>query len=309
MSLPASAILSRLQSRLKLRHIQALLALAELRSMGRAAEALGMTQPAMSQLVAEMERLIEAPLFLRHSRGVDPTETAQDLLPIARRIVSATEEGAERIALRQRRDGGLVRVGSTAAATGALLDRTLPIFGRSHPGVQVQAATLIGQSLDAAFASGEYDIVCCRHREVLPDGWTFVACAEDDLVPVCAPSHPLAGKLHVTRAELGRQTWLQNHVSTVARRAFDDLVAREGWTDVREVHIQTRVALLIWSMLRGSDYVTLVPRSVAMPFLSEGLLSELPTQLGLQLGPLGYLWRPEHAGPATRHFANALAGD
>ena len=101
MSLNAQTLLTRLTTRARLRHMQALVMLDDLRSMSRAAMAMGMTQPAMTQLVSELEQLLETTLFLRHSRGVDPTPAAQDLLPVARRILTATEEGAERIANRR----------------------------------------------------------------------------------------------------------------------------------------------------------------------------------------------------------------
>lgn len=307
-SVPASILLTRMQTRLKLRHMQALLTLYDLRSMGRAAQAMGMTQPAMSQLVADLERLLETPLFLRHSKGIDPTPAALDLLPVARRMIAATEEGAERIASRHRRDIGLVRVASTAAASGALLDRVLPAFAARHSAVRVQINTVIGPSLDAAFAGDEYDVVCCRKREIAPGGWTFVDCIEDELVPVCGASHPLVERDHISLDELGRQIWLQNHVSTVARKHFDDFARQAGWNSVNEVHIQSRSSLLIWTMLRDGHYISLVPRSVVSPWLAEGTLRELDVGFGLPLAPLGYLWRPETPAPATKHFVSALHG-
>lgn len=306
MSLTALTIVRRLTTRAKLRHMQALIALCDLGSMGRAAMQLGITQPAMSQLVAELERLIETKLFLRHSKGVDPTPTALDLLPIAQRMIAAAEEGAERIATHHRRDGGLVRVATTAAATGAILDPILAGFVDVQPNIQVQATTVIGPTLDASFKGGEFDIVCCRRRETIPEGWSFQACIGDALVAICGPTHPLASKVRVSKTDLGRSTWLQNHVSTVARHAFDNLVEREVWTGLSEIQIQTRVPLLIWTMLKTGKYLTLVPRSVAAPWLSEGLLCELPAELNLPLEPLGVHWRPDHAGSAVRQFIQAL---
>lgn len=306
MSLSSLVLYQRLTQRAKLRHMQALVALDDLRSMSRAAKAMGMTQPAMSQLVAEFEQLIETRLFLRHSRGVDPTPAALDLLPIARRMVFAAEEGADRIASHQRRDGGLVRVASTAAATGGLLCQVLPDFAGANPNIQVQVSTVIGQSLDASFADDEYDVVCCRLRDVVPEGWSFRPCIADDLIVMAGHAHPLAGKGRVSSEELGAATWLQNYGISVARQHFDDLIAREGWIDVKLVHVTSRVSLVTWSMLRDGRLLSLVPRSVVAPWLEDGLLVELPVDIDLQLGPVGYHWRPEQAGLAARKFAAAL---
>lgn len=304
MSLTPSALLIRMQTRLKMRHLQALVRLYDLRSMGRAAQSMGMTQPAMSQLVSDLETLLETQFFLRHSKGVDPTPAALDLLPVVRRILAATEEGAARLAARHGQDSGLVRVGSTAAGTGGLLDTVLPRFAEAHPGVRVEFSTVLGSTLDAAFTGDQFDIICGRRREVLPEGWTFVACIDDALVPVCSAAHPLADRPRVTLDDLGKQVWLQNHISTIARRHFDDIALREGWGRVAEVNVQSRASLPIWSMLRDGRYVSLVPRSVVAPWLNQGTLKELDAGLRVALEPLGIHWRPDNAGLATRQFVD-----
>lgn len=286
--------------------MQALIVLCDLGSMGRAAEQMGITQPAMSQLVSELEKLIEAKLFLRHSKGVDPTPVALDLLPIARRIITAAEEGAERIASHQRLDSGLVRLGTTAAATGAILDPIVADFAEAHPRIQLQATTLLGPTLDASFVGSEYDVICCRQRETIPEGWIFEPCYQDALVPVCGTTHPLALDSNVTISDLGKSIWLQNHISTVARHKFDELIQREGWANIREVQVLSRVTILIWTMLKAGKYVTLVPRSVVAPWIFEGLLYEIPVDLQLPLEPLGYHWRPSYAGTAVQTFIETL---
>ena len=73
MSLSANTLLNRFVVRSKFRHMQVLIKLAEIGSMRRTAEAVNMTQPAITQLVAELEKLLETKLFLRHAKGVEPT--------------------------------------------------------------------------------------------------------------------------------------------------------------------------------------------------------------------------------------------
>ncbi len=306
MTLTASALMTRLVTRAKLRHMRAILALSDLRSMGRAAQAMGMTQPAMSQLVAEMEKLLETRLFLRHSRGVDLTPAALDLLPIARRILVATEEGAERIVSHMRREGGVVRVASTAAATGALLDAALPAFGAAHPNILIQIDSVIGQTLDAAFTDDSYDVVCCRQREVLPDGWEFTRLYHDEMVVMVGQTHPLAQQARVSMEDLSRATWVQHTAISLARDHFDLLRQRMGWEDLRLVHIASRAPVVSWTMLKGGSLVSLMPRSVVEPWIKEGLLKELEMNLGLDLAPIGYHWRPDRAGPAARRFFDVL---
>lgn len=306
MSLTAAVLLNRLTTRAKIRHMRALMALCELRGMGRAAVALGISQPAMSQLVAELEKLLDIRLFLRHSKGVDPTPAALDLLPIASRIVVATEEGAERIASHHRREGGMVRVGSSAAATGVLLDAALPTFGAAHPNILTQVQTVIGQALDNAFSGDAFDLVCCREREVLPDGWEFKPLVPDELIVAAGMDHPLARAEFVTIEQLSQATWVQHTAVSLARDKFDRLREQHGWDELKLVHVTSRIPLLSWSMLKTGELLSLVPRSVVVPWLSIGLLKELDAGLSLHLPPIGYHWRPDRSGRAVRRFSEAL---
>jgi DNA-binding transcriptional LysR family regulator len=286
--------------------MQALILLDDLRSMRRAAEALGMSQPAMTQLVSEFEQLLETQLFLRHSRGVAPTPAALDLLPVARRILIATEEGAQLVATRMSRDSGPVRVAATVAGMGAILDRALPQIGVTQPSLQVQVEPVVGQGLDASFSSNDFDMVCCRMRQVVPEEWTFRECISDEIIVVAGSAHPLASRSALELEELGGEIWLQHHVATIARHHFDDLRERMGWTMIREAQMVSRNPLLIWSMLREGKMLSLMPRSVVTPWLREGSIVMLPVAVQLPLEPIGFYWQPAHAGPGTHQLAGSL---
>ena len=77
-----------LRSNLKLRHLQLLVALDDFRHLGRAAEFLSMTQPAVSKSLAEIERMFELDLFLRSTRGTEPTPYGTAVLRFARSVLS-----------------------------------------------------------------------------------------------------------------------------------------------------------------------------------------------------------------------------
>ena len=84
MSAHARVLLNRLLAKARFRHLQVLVKLAEVGSVRRTAEAIGMTQPGVTQLLADLEALLDVPLFHRHARGVLPTAACLDLLPLAR---------------------------------------------------------------------------------------------------------------------------------------------------------------------------------------------------------------------------------
>src|SRR5258708_8420643 len=70
-----------LRSNLKLRHLQLLVALDQFRHLGRAAEFLAVTQPAVSKTLAEIERMLDMTLFERSTRGTEPTAAAVGSVP------------------------------------------------------------------------------------------------------------------------------------------------------------------------------------------------------------------------------------
>ncbi|MCG6113242.1 MAG: LysR family transcriptional regulator [Paracoccus sp.] len=306
MTADSLTLLRRLTSRARLRHLQALMVLNDLRSMSRAAETLGMTQPGMSQLVAELEQLLETTLFLRHSRGVTPTSAAADLLPVARRIMAATEDGAEVIASYNRRDGGLVRMGVSIAADAGLLPMALPRFAQEFPDIQLQIEHLTGHALDASFTSADYDIIACRWRPMVSQGWTFVPCLKDSLEVVCAPTHPLAKRDRVTDADLENASWLANHVATVARQHFDAYCRERGWQPKREVQIISRSPGILLSLISKGGLLSVLPRSIVQPAVEHGMLVTLRTGLSRPLPDVGYYWQEELSGSATRALTGTL---
>ena len=91
----ADVIYRRLLSKAKFRHLSLLIQLNDLRNMKRAAESMNLSQPAVSLAVSELEKLLGVTLFLRHARGVEPTQAATELVPVARRIMAALGDGSE----------------------------------------------------------------------------------------------------------------------------------------------------------------------------------------------------------------------
>lgn len=307
----SSVILNRLLARFRIRHFQVLVTLAELGNVRRTAQAIGMTQPAVSLMLAEMERLVDTPLFLRHSRGVTPTAMARDLLPLARHMLADLQSGAEMVAARLDRGEGVVRIGATAAGVSAILSRVLPGFTRSHPRIQVQVEELDTLEVAERLASGSTDIICCRQPAQLPQGWRFLPCVPDRFVVVCGNQHPLRRKRLVRLQDLRDVTWLPNVLASAAHRRQEALLAQLGW-DPQSCGILTRISSLTWTLLDSAPLVTLVPLGVVSPWVERGLLHVLPLELDMPFEPTGLLV-PETA-PSTacetmvRHVLDALQG-
>ena len=306
MATSSTVILRRLLTRAKFRHLEVLIRVSELGSMRKATTALGMTQPSISQVIAELEELTETRLFFRHARGVEPTEITRDLLPIARRILGALGEGAETIAGGLARKEGLVRVAASEAGMLGLVHPILPDVARSARAIQVILSQSSGPDPLQQIADDTCDILCIRSPGVIPEGWHFVACREDALITVCRPGHPLAGRDDITPAELGGFRWLMNRIDSIARIRFEEAFAEHGWSNATRCDIIVHVPEMTVQLLGSEDFLALIPRSVALPYLDTGQIVALDCAMRFDLAPLGFLWKGEQASQATAHLAKFL---
>lgn len=302
-------LFNRLTSRTKLRHMLALVRLVELRNMGRAAKDIGITQPAMSQLVADLEDLLEAQLFLRHARGVEPTPLAHDLAEVAQRIISAIEDGTEVVASRMNAEQGFIRIAYTLAAYQAVLDWALPDYVKQNPACRVQLDEVIGHTLNTTFASGDYDLVFCRQTEMADSAWSFVPCAQDRLVVVCGSHHQLAQKDTLTDEDLSKASWVAAHVATQVRRGYDKMFSDNGWSAGTETQVVSRSARVLLTVIRNTQSIALMPESIVRVWCRDGLAVQLSTDPGFPLDTLGFYWRPSKASIAVRSFVKMIAAD
>jgi DNA-binding transcriptional LysR family regulator len=299
-------LLNRFTVKAKFRHMQLLIKLAELGSMRRAAEAANMTQPAVSQQVSELERMMETELFFRHSKGVELTEAAKDLLPVARRILAALEDGSERIANRLASLSGTVRVAATPAAIGGILSGTLARFAVANPQIHVRISEFnVSDPLSLARDDG-VDIICARQPNIVPHNWVFDRCVDDRLVVACGRGHPLARAGRATPEELGKCKWLLNRVGSVARTRFEEAFKSFDWPEEARCPLVFQIPVLTKEFLSSGDYLAVMPESVTLPWLREGTICLIETELTKPLPPLGILRRDDVAGGATERLANFL---
>jgi DNA-binding transcriptional LysR family regulator len=301
-----SVLLNRLLSRSRFRHLQMLVKLAELGSLRRTAEDLGLTQPAVTHLLKDLEELLDTQLFYRHARGVRPTPMGAALLPSARRILDNLAHGAEMVAARHGEAQGAVRVAAITGGISGLLVRALPAFNAVRPDIVVQVAEVDVEQLGLAVAHRDADLVLCRQPSILPEGWTFSRLFDDSFVVVCGSHHPLAGRRSIRFDELQSQLWLPLPISTAAQALFGDLT-RSWDSPARTCRIITRAASLSWSLLQQTDMVSLVPRSVVRQLVEAGQYKILHLDAVYPFGSIGVMRLEDESGSAALQLADFLA--
>lgn len=132
--------------------------IARARHLTRAAQALGVTQPALSAVVKKLEKEVGAPLLDRTGRGVELTEAGRVFLSHAEESLAAADRGVGAVRQLLGLEHGSIRVGGGATATTCLLPPVVSYFRKAHPGVRFYVREAGSSAVAAAVLSGELDL-------------------------------------------------------------------------------------------------------------------------------------------------------
>jgi DNA-binding transcriptional LysR family regulator len=191
---------------IEFRHLRAFVAVAEELNFTRAAEALQLTQPALSRTIAQLERLVGVNLIQRTRRSVGVTAAGERFLAHARRALLVVEEAARAA----RGDPSFVWVGFTWGATSEYIGPVVRAFEETHPGVVVQLRRY-DQTL-AGLADGRATVGFLPGDPHDPRVRTMVL-SEEPRVAALPVDHPLTARTEVELDDLRSQAIVINVVS------------------------------------------------------------------------------------------------
>ncbi len=189
-----------------LEQLRCLVALAEHGSFTRAAQALHLSQPALSLQIARLERELGVELLDRSQRPLRPTEVGERILHQARQVLEALE-GIRALA-RGEAWAGPLRLGVIPTVGPYLLPRLLPRFREAFPGVGLEVAELLTPAILAGLAEGRLDGGLVATEEEAP-GVQREALAQEAFYLYLAPGHPLLAReaVHPLEVPIG-EAWV-----------------------------------------------------------------------------------------------------
>ncbi|MGE8318142.1 MAG: LysR family transcriptional regulator [Comamonas sp.] len=174
-----------------LRQLRAFLAVAQHGSFSQAAQALALSQPAISASVRELELLLGATLMDRGPHHVALTEAGRTLRDDAAWLVASFDRGVSHMHAQLRNSQQTVRIACLPSAM-HLLAPALAQWERQHPEVRVEVSDPLHDELIAGLRGGEVDIGISTELDV-PEGLHATPLVEDELVVLLPPGHRLAG--------------------------------------------------------------------------------------------------------------------
>ncbi|MDV5863333.1 LysR substrate-binding domain-containing protein [Pseudomonas mendocina] len=267
------------RARLKSRHIPLLVALGDTGNLNRAAEGLGISQPAISKLLKELEDGLEVALFERHARGVVPTLYGEAMIRHARRIQTSLEDAFDEVCAMRGGQRGHVRIGTILTPCAELLPELTRRVKQSHPNLELSIRT--GSSLDlmAILNDGELDFLVARFfADSAQTGMCFEPLYKEPLC-VCAR----AGLINhvLSREDLHAADWVLPPSGSVLRHEFDALFQHVGMYPPSKV-VNAENLLMVTMLLEQNDMLTVLPREVVAHYARYGMLAIAELDAGVE---------------------------
>jgi len=307
MSAHHSRIVDRALTRLKLRQLRLLVAVGSHGNIQNAARELGVSQPAATKMIQDLELDFEVTLFTRTNRGVVPTVFGDSLIRHGKLIFAQVSNAAQELDDLNEGNSGRVVVGTLLAASTGLLPRAIDILLDERPNVAIKIIEGTNEVLMPSLLSGEIDLVVGRlpshrHRDKIKQEKLF----EDRVLAVVGNQHPLAGKRSVSFDQAKPFGWILPPMETSLRRQIDHFFV--GQQQYQPPHAIESVSYLAnRALLQSRDLIGLMPAEVMTQDLANKYLSELNWIVPFGQGPIGISYHSNTGlSPAGNAFKHAL---
>ncbi|MEJ8840607.1 LysR family transcriptional regulator [Ramlibacter sp. AN1133] len=294
--------------RLRTRQLLLLEALGREHNLGRAATALGMSQPAATRLLQQAEDTVGVPLFTRLARGMEPTPSGEILVRFARQSLVDFRFAREQMAALQSGLRGRLRLGSVPGALPQLLGPVLAEYKARHPRVAVSVLVETSDVMLGLLERGEVDLVLGRPTERhYDDELEIEQLLAENQVVVARSGHPLLQQQgEPALADLVRWPWVLQPPGAPQRNRFEAALAEAG-LHVRLDITETASTVATTVLLEASDMLAIMPASLAAHYARLGVLQVVPVELPLQVPPIHLVMRRQRElSPAALGFLEVL---
>ncbi|SET60632.1 pca operon transcription factor PcaQ [Oceanicella actignis] len=279
-------------ARIKFRHLQCFMEIARQGHLSRAAEALGVTQPAASKTLRELEETLGASLFDRSGRRMRLTPEGETFLRHAGASLAALRRGVDSL-----RGGGgrprRIRAGVLPTAAGRVMPRAALNFARRAPDVLLSIHAGPNALLLERLRAGELDLMIGRLPE--PDrmaGLTFQHLYDESIRAVVRAGHPLLGR-PPEFARIAAYPMILPTPDSIIRADVERFLLANGLHS-EGARLETVSLAAGRGLLRGSDAIWFISEGVVADELASGELAALPFEIGETAGAVGVTMRADH---------------
>jgi DNA-binding transcriptional LysR family regulator len=294
------------RSRLRLSHLRLLVAIDELGQLKKVADRLGVTPPAVSKQVRELEDAIELQILTRVGNNLEFTEAGKLLTRHARQVmmqIDRTRIDVEKLCAGA---NGAIGLGAVPTVAPFLLPALVAHLRDNAPGTSIRIAEGLFDVLGPMLQNSTLDVVLVREAgHSLPDNLAAQTVLSDPLTLVCGADHPLARQKRLQWKHLAGVPWLLPLRGSSTYLHLEHLLSMHGLSlpegSIHSVSLSVNV-----SLLQVLPFVALLPLAYVQRYLNSKLVRVLPLSTGGFQSDIRVLWRKDNDGPLVKLLLDAI---
>jgi len=254
---------------MEIRQLRYFLSTVHLGSVGGAAAAHFVTQPAVSLQIRKLEEELGQKLFDRRGRRLFPTEAGSALVARAEDVIRSLDALETELHGLKQLERGTLRVGNTDAASVYVLPPVYRSFHSRYPGLRIEITVGDTRHLLAALSAGRIELATAT-LPVDTAGLVVRPIYREELVPVAHPGHPLAARRGVSLRDLASEGVIAYPAGSVTRRMIDSIFASNGQTLRARMEISSPEAMK--RLAQAGLGVSILPRPVVAAEIGRKVL-------------------------------------
>jgi LysR family pca operon transcriptional activator len=280
-----------LNGRIKLRHLVAFLEVARLKSVVKAAALLGLSQPAVSKTVQELENVLGVALFEPNRRPMALTGPGEVFFRYAGASVTALKQGVSMVGHDGANTDIAFSVGALPTVSAHVLPRALAEVVQRYGAMRPRVVTGPNDVLMSQLRLGDLDLVIGR----MPDpetmrGFAFEHLYSERVALVVGPHHPLLASSPFDMASVAQYPWLLPPPGSVISSTVERYLVAHALRPTAGV-IETVSDAFARNYLRLTDGIWFISEGVVAEDVGTGWLAALPADTADTLGPVGLTTR------------------
>src|SRR5882672_2557470 len=289
------------------RQLRAFLAIVDAGSLGMAADALHVTQPALSRMVRRLETQLGGPLIIHNTTGMELTSYGEALLPHATVLSAEGARALEQINSLRGLGHGTLRIGSVASAAIMVLPPVLDRILTQFPNLHVQITEAVDDILETALANNSIDVVISGP---IKESEEIMQVSEhkftDRYAVVSAANHPLQTRRDLAIEDLANERWVMPPEEAEPRKQFVALAAKLGVAPPH-VAVETRYPAVIKALVARTKFLGWLPEPLFAAEESAGLIRALAVkEMDMQRRFFVFRRRRSSTPPPVQKFLEAL---
>ncbi|NER59877.1 LysR family transcriptional regulator [Pseudomonas sp. MAFF212428] len=292
---------------IRYKHLVLIDTLARTRNMHAAATLMNLTQPALSKMLRDVEDQFGFPFFERLPRSMPPTELGDYVVRFAQNALADSQQFVSQVNRLRSGGHGHLRVGGIFASTAQVLPQAIAAIKARYPLLSIEVIEQSSDHLLIMLEQHKLDIMIGRFTdERFRALFDFHPLEPETFSLVVNKSHPLNDDTSITPAALSDWPWVLYPVGTPIRDRLEQAFNLAG-IPIPSDSVETTSMPVFLQLLQSAPMIAVLPRTMIVESLSNGLVKELPCPLALSPLEYGVLTRKDKPlSGAARLFVDML---